>query len=79
MFRRPRASDLPRQGGLVAMIIGDTWMTIKTFEKFQEEHPPRHARSHTFLHLQDVSNHSDIFGANAAFVLAGTSRRLSTD
>lgn len=64
-----RGSELVRQGGLVAMIIGDGWMAIKTFEKFRE----RLLANHTFLsflHLQDVSKHQDTFGANAAFVVS---------
>ncbi|MEO3939820.1 BREX-1 system adenine-specific DNA-methyltransferase PglX [Paenarthrobacter nicotinovorans] len=64
-----RGSRLVRSHGLVAMITGDTWMTIKTFEGFRK----KLFESHTFrgfLHLHDVSNHPDIFGANAAFVLS---------
>lgn len=64
-----RGSELVETGGLVAMIVGDGWMAIKTFEKFRE----RLLGGHTFLsflHLQDVSKHSDTFGANAAFVVS---------
>jgi len=60
---------LAREDGLIAMVIGDTWMTIKSFESFRR----RLLQSRTFfsfLHLDDVSNHPDIFGANAAFVLS---------
>lgn len=63
-----RAYGLARKQGLIAMIVGDTWMTIKTFETFRSKLLARGGML-TFLHLNDVSNHPDIFGANAAFVL----------
>jgi hypothetical protein len=64
-----RGSELVQRGGLVAMVIGDGWIAIKTFEKFRE----RLLNGHTFLsflHLQDVSKHQDTFGANTAFVFS---------
>jgi hypothetical protein len=64
-----RGALLARQDGLVAMIIGDTWMTIRTFESFRKRLLQKHAFL-SFLHLHDVSNHPDIFGANAAFILS---------
>ncbi|WP_163542002.1 BREX-1 system adenine-specific DNA-methyltransferase PglX [Occultella kanbiaonis] len=63
-----RAYELTRSNGLIAMIVGDTWMTIKTFEAFRAKLLARGGML-TFLHLDDVSNHPDVFGANAAFVL----------
>jgi hypothetical protein len=62
-----RGSQLARGGGIVAMITGDTWMTIKTFEGLRKQILER-CTFHSVLHLQDVSKHSDTFGANAAFV-----------
>ena len=64
-----RALTLARPTGLVAMITGDSWMTIKTFADFRDELLGSHA-FHTFLHLRDSNYHADTFGANAAFVLA---------
>ena len=63
-----RASRMVRAGGMVALIIGDAWMTIKTFEKFRAELLSNHSVE-SFLHLRDASYHLDTFGANAAFVL----------
>ena len=64
-----RGTLLAREDGLVAMIIGDTWMTIKTFEGFRKR-LLENITFLNFLHMHDVSNHPDIFGANAAFVLS---------
>lgn len=58
------------------MIVGDTWMTIKSFEDFRGD-ILKHRTLHSFVHLRDVSNHPDIFGANAAF--AFTNRPASGD
>jgi hypothetical protein len=63
-----RALTLVNATGLVAMIIGDSWMAIKTFADFRSELLARHTFQ-TFLHLRDSAYHADIFGANAAFVL----------
>ncbi len=63
-----RAYTLTLSTGLIAMITGDTWMTIKSFERFRET-ILKSGGVLSFLHLDDVSNHPDIFGANAAFVL----------
>ena len=63
-----RGSRLARQDGVVAMIVGDTWMTIKSFDDFRVDLLHKQTL-HSFVHLRDVSNHPDIFGANAAFVL----------
>lgn len=67
-----RAYELASHKGHVAFVIGDTWMTIKAFEKFRRSLLNDHALL-TLLHLDDVSNHPDIFGANAAFVLRNAS------
>ena len=64
-----RCSRLATDRGLVALVIGDTWMTIKSFEKFRKDLLGR-CTFETFVHMRDVSNHPDIFGANAAFVFS---------
>lgn len=63
-----RAIELVDPRGVVAMILGDTWMSITSFEGFRRLLLDNHAFV-SFVHLRDVSNHPDIFGANAAFVL----------
>ena len=64
-----RGTLLVREDGLVAMITGDTWMTIKTFVGFRKR-LLENFTFRNFLHMHDVSNHPDMFGANAAFVLS---------
>jgi hypothetical protein len=71
-----RALEFIGARGRVAMIVGDTWMTAKTSEKFRQEILEGHGFD-SFLHLDDVSNHPDIFGANAAFVLSSSPERTS--
>ncbi|OUS97313.1 BREX-1 system adenine-specific DNA-methyltransferase PglX [Rhodococcus sp. NCIMB 12038] len=66
-----RSMTLSVSGGFVADIIGDTWMSILSFKNFREDIVAGHSFD-SFVHLRDVSNHPDIFGANAAFVLAMT-------
>jgi hypothetical protein len=63
-----RAIELVDPRGMVAMILGDTWMSITSFEEFRRVLLDNHAFT-SFVHLQDVSYHPDVFGANAAFVL----------
>lgn len=63
-----RSDELVRSGGLVALVTGDTWMTIKSFEKLRRRILTKHAFL-SFVHMHDISNHPDIFGANTAFVL----------
>ena len=63
-----RARELVRKGGVVAMITGDSWMTIKTFEGLRKE-LIEHCALSSILHLQDSSKHADIFGANSAFIV----------
>lgn len=73
-----RAIELVNPRGVVAMILGDTWMSITSFEGFRRLLLDNHAFA-SFVHLRDVSNHPDIFGANAAFVLdmGGSAERPS--
>lgn len=54
--------------GYTAMITGDTWMTIKSFENHRKNLLVNHAFL-SFIHMRDISNHPDIFGANTAFVV----------
>jgi hypothetical protein len=63
-----RARELVRKGGVVAMITGDSWMTIKTFEGLRKE-LIEHCTVSSVLHLQDSSKHADTFGANSAFIM----------
>jgi hypothetical protein len=64
-----RAMSLIVKGGFVAEIVGDTWMSISSFEPLRKEIFAGYSFD-SFVHLRDTSNHPDIFGANAAFVLA---------
>lgn len=64
-----RSDELVRPFGYIAMITGDTWMTIKSFEKLRRKLLSQHAFL-SFVHMHDVSNHPDIFGANTAFVIS---------
>jgi hypothetical protein len=64
-----RGVSLAVDSGLVAMVIGDTWMTLKSFEDFRRK-LLRECTFETFVHVRDVSNHPDIFGANVAFVFS---------
>ncbi|OKH79003.1 restriction endonuclease [Mycobacterium sp. ST-F2] len=64
-----RAMALVRPNGFVAKVIGDTWMSISSFETLRNDILSGHSFD-SFIHLRDVSNHPDIFGANAAFVLS---------
>ena len=66
-----RGIDLVRSSGLLAIVIGDTWMSIKSFEALRLQLINGHTFG-SFIHMRDVSNHPDIFGANAAFVLSMT-------
>ncbi|MDZ8172436.1 BREX-1 system adenine-specific DNA-methyltransferase PglX [Microbacterium xanthum] len=64
-----RCMRMLRRGGLLAMITGDTWMTIKTFEDFRSQ-LVKERTFLSFLHLRDSAYHADTFGANAAFILS---------
>lgn len=59
---------LAMEHGLEGMVLGDTWMFIKTFEGMRKDLIEKR-RIESFLHIRDISNHPDIFGANAAFVI----------
>ncbi|WP_440713032.1 hypothetical protein [Gordonia sp. FQ] len=69
-----RGIELADRRGLLAVVIGDTWMSIKSFESLRLRLLDGHAFG-SFVHLRDVSNHPDIFGANAAFVLSMANAR----
>ena len=64
-----RGIELAHRAGLLAIVIGDTWMSIKSFEDLRLRLLDGHSFD-SFVHMRDVSNHPDIFGANAAFVLS---------
>ncbi|MGO1230990.1 Eco57I restriction-modification methylase domain-containing protein [Glutamicibacter arilaitensis] len=64
-----RGIELTNRRGLLAIVIGDTWMTIKSFEALRLRLLDGRSFD-SFIHMRDVSNHPDIFGANAAFVLS---------
>ncbi len=67
-----KALRMTRSGGIVAMITGDSWMTISGFEGLRRRVLHNHSISGS-LHLIDASKHADTFGSNAAFIIA-TSR-----
>jgi len=69
-----RGIELADATGLLAIVIGDTWMSIKSFEAMRLRLLDGHSFG-SFVHLRDVSNHPDIFGANAAFVLSMAGKR----
>ncbi|PJI93567.1 Eco57I restriction-modification methylase domain-containing protein [Luteimicrobium subarcticum] len=69
-----RGIELALNNGLLAIVIGDTWMSIKSFEALRLRLMDGHAFD-SFVHMRDVSNHPDVFGANAAFVLSMTGSR----
>jgi Eco57I restriction-modification methylase len=68
-----RGMELAQRNGLVGVVTGDSWMTIKSFEDFRINLLDNHYLA-SFLHLDDVSKHADIFGANAAFVVSNDSQ-----
>ena len=72
-----RGRSLVFDKGLVAMIVGDTWMAIKSFEEFRKA-LLRTTTLNVLLHLHDVSNHPDVFGANTAFVLTNSPAKSGT-
>ena len=63
-----RARELVLKGGVVAMITGDSWMTMKTSEGLRKE-LIEHCALSSILHLHDSSKHADTFGANSAFIM----------
>lgn len=58
-------------GAYVAMIVGDTWLALPSFSDFRRG-LLEGSRLDSLVHLDDVSNHPDIFGANTAFVLTSS-------
>ncbi|ERI35656.1 restriction endonuclease [Arthrobacter sp. AK-YN10] len=68
-----RCDELVPSGGFVALVTGDTWMTIKSFETLRRRLLAKHAFL-SFVHMHDISNHADIFGANTAFVMVKDGR-----
>jgi hypothetical protein len=68
-----RAMELAQRNGLVAVVTGDSWMTIKSFEEFRINLLEDHCLT-SFLHLDDVSKHANIFGANTAFIVSNHSQ-----
>jgi len=64
-----RALTLGVRNAPIGMIVGDTWMSISSFTKFRMK-LLEHFDFRSFVHLHDSSNHADIFGANAAFILS---------
>ncbi|QDZ16291.1 Eco57I restriction-modification methylase domain-containing protein [Humibacter ginsenosidimutans] len=69
-----RGIELADRRGLLAIVIGDTWMSIKSFEALRLRLLNGHAFD-SFVQMRDVSNHPDIFGANTAFVVSMTGAR----
>lgn len=63
-----QAFGLVRPNGLIAMIVSDTWMTLSSFAEFRSK-LIKAGGLIDCLHLDDVSNHPDVFGANTAFIL----------
>jgi hypothetical protein len=67
-----RSIGLAARFGQIAMITGDTWMFIKTFEDLRTVVLDT-TRVHSLIHLRDSAYHADKFGANSAFVLTHSS------
>ena len=69
-----RYETLTDRNGLFGTVIGDTWMFIKSFEAMRTNLIDcRHIES--FIHIRDISNHPDIFGANAAFIVSNETKK----
>src|SRR5690606_12532710 len=64
-----RSTSLAKNKGMVSMIIGDTWMNIKSFAELRS-FLLANATIHSALHLRDSTYHADKFGANVALVIA---------
>ncbi|MFD6894116.1 BREX-1 system adenine-specific DNA-methyltransferase PglX [Rhodococcus sp. NPDC060086] len=69
-----RGIELAHDAGLLAIVVGDTWMSLKSFEALRLRLLNGHAFD-SFVHMRDIAYHPDIFGANAAFVLSMAGRR----
>jgi hypothetical protein len=65
-----RAFQLGLPMALIGMVVADTWMTHSTFERFRVKMLDEGGLI-SCVHLDDVSNHPDVFGANTAFILEG--------
>lgn len=72
-----RALALTEHLGLTAQITGDTWMFLVGSKSFREA-LLSYSSFQSFVHLRDVSNHPDVFGANSAFVLARDGNQIET-
>lgn len=55
-------------GGVLAVVTGDTWMFIKSFEDLRTDIVARFSFG-SFIHVRDSGNLPSKFGANAAFTL----------
>lgn len=64
-----RGIELIEDAGLLAIVIGDAWMSLKSFEPLRLRLLNDHAFD-SLIHLRDVAYHADTFGANSALVLS---------
>ncbi|SNU02229.1 hypothetical protein SAMN06298212_1298 [Ruaniaceae bacterium KH17] len=64
-----RGIELSDRAGLLAIVVGDAWMSLKSFEALRRKLLDGHSFE-SLLHLRDTAYHADTFGANAAFVLS---------
>lgn len=69
-----RCIRLARNKGLIAMIVSDTWLTLSSFANFRSNLINAGGLLDC-VHLDDTSNHPDVFGANTAFILAQDGNR----
>ncbi len=69
-----RGIELTEDAGLLAIVVGDAWMSLSSFEALRLRLLDGHTFD-SFLHLRDVAYHADTFGANAAFVLSMAGNR----
>jgi len=72
-----RASVFAQKQGILALVTGDSWIALKSFAQFRAELLSC-LRFDSFVHLDDVSKHADIFGANTAFVCSKSNPGAST-
>ncbi|WP_141013089.1 BREX-1 system adenine-specific DNA-methyltransferase PglX [Nocardioides sambongensis] len=66
-----RGLDLTLPGGVVAMVTGDTWLSIKSFEDLRHN-LLKTAAIKSLVHIRDSGNLPSKFGANTAYVLGAT-------
>ncbi|WP_028707700.1 hypothetical protein [Propionicicella superfundia] len=69
-----RGIELADGAALLAIVVGDAWMSLKSFEELRRRLLDGHSFE-SFLHLRDTAYHADTFGANTAFVLSMTGNR----